>query len=657
MLKPLPILFLAALTGSAGANVTLPKVFSDHMVLQQGSPLIYGWADAGEAVKVSLNGRSVSTKASEDGEWSVKLAGLKPGGPHTLVVEGKNTVQFKDVMVGEVWICSGQSNMEWANNWFQGRRLDLGNTSNPQIRLLHVLNKTSAEPRPDQESSWVVANDGDVQNFSLVGFLFIQRLQKELGVPVGIIESAWGGTPAESWTTWQTLEADPMTKPITDRFGAVMKDYPAAFAKYEKDLADWRKLNPPADTGNLGEGRGWANGGPDETWGTMQLPALFGNLDGAPYDGVTWVSREVWLTATFLENDLTLELGAIDDYDTTYFNGTKVGATGAETANAHAFARKYVVPKALLKPGRNVLAVRVVDGQGNGGFTASPASFKAVSASGEFALAGEWRFKIEQSIRPTTVPAPQAPMGWENPWAPSSLYNGMIAPIAPYSLRGAIWYQGESNADRSVQYLPLFKNMILDWRKAWNNPKMPFYFVQLANFMEEMKGPEDGGWPELREAQRRTLELPNTGMALAIDAGEAADIHPLRKDVVADRLARIALARDYKKSVAYRGPTVGSVRIDGNLFRLKMKDAKGLKTADGGAPTSFVICGKDGKWRMANARIEGESLVVWHENVLAPTAVRYAWANNPKANVVNGEGLPLGPFRTDDFPMVTAKNR
>jgi sialate O-acetylesterase len=657
MFKQNLLLLSAVLLASKGYGVTLPKVFSDHMVLQQGSPVIYGWGEQGEAIKVSIAGKAGKAKAAENGFWSVKISGLKPGGPHTLVVEGNNRVEVKDVLVGEVWLCSGQSNMEWANAWFSGRHLNLGNTSNPKLRLLHTPNKATEEPRRDQEATWEVANDAAVQNFSVIGFLFAQRLQSELGVPVGIIQAAWGGTPAESWTTWRTLEADPMTKPITDRFLTVMKDFPAANARYQKALADWNSQNEPVDPGNKGEGLGWANGEPDSTWGAMDLPGYFGKVDGADYDGVTWVAHDLWLSSSFLDKDLILELGPIDDYDTTYFNGIKVGATGPETANSYAQPRKYVVPKSLLRAGKNVLAVRVVDGMGVGGFSALPQAFRAVGAGGEVSLAGSWRVKIEHKAKVMSTPAPQPPMGWDNPWAPSSLYNGMIAPLTPFTIRGAIWYQGESNADRSVQYLPLFKNMILDWRKSFENPKMPFYFVQLANFMAEMKGPEEGGWPELREAQRQTLALPNTGMALAIDAGEANDIHPFRKDVVADRLARIALARDYKKEIAYLGPTVEKVRIDGNLVRILLKNAAGLKTSDGGAPTSCVVAGKDGKWVMADARIEGNSLVIWHRNVLAPVAARYAWANNPKANVVNGEGLPLGPFRTDDWPLTTEKNR
>ncbi len=643
------------LGAAASADVALPGIFADGMVLQRGNRTpIYGRAEPFEPVTVRFAGQTLKTTADRNGAWRVDLRGLKAGGPYELLVSGKNECLFRDVLVGEVWLCSGQSNMEWAAEWFSGRTFDLGETNLPNLRLTTVHHQVSTKAQLDAPyTSWAASNPENAAKFSLVGYLYGRELHKKLGVPVGLISSAWGGTPAESWTSPSTLSGSPVLKPIVDQFEESMRTYPARFAEYRRNLEAWQKKVLDVESDNAGQRSGWhLPGFSDADWRPIDLPSWFA-ADAAP-DGATWVRREIQLPSDWKPEPVVLELGAIDDHDTTYLNGQSVGSLGPETADAWSKLRRYEIPAGVLKPGRNVIAVRVFDILGQGGFGGPADVMRLTGANTSIPLAGTWRMKVERAMTPQETSlmtaAPEPPVGDDHPWTPSGLYHGMIVPVAPYGIRGAIWYQGESNADRAVQYRTLFPAMIQDWRRLWQNPQMPFYFVQLANFMAPQIGPEESDWAELREAQAMTLALPGTGMAVAIDAGEAGDIHPIRKDLVADRLARVAFAKTYGQKVEFSGPVFSGLRINGNQCWISVKHGAGLKTADGSEPKAFQVAGPDRQWRMANARIEWGQIVVSHPNVLAPVAVRYAWANNPAVNVVNGAGLPMAPFRTDLWP-------
>jgi sialate O-acetylesterase len=361
--------------------------------------------------------------------------------------------------------------------------------------------------------------------------------------------------------------------------------------------------------------------------------------------------------AAWAGKDLTLKLGAIDDFDTTYFNGERVGSTGPDTPNAWTAQRLYRVPGSLVRAGRNTVAVRVFDRVGGGGFGGGEMSLAPVdAATGGVALDGEWSYMEEATVPSRRIDysrQPQ-PVGPANPNSPVVLYNAMLAPLFPYAIRGAVWYQGESNAGRAYQYRTLFPAMIRDWRAAWGEGDFPFYFVQLANWKARPEDSIDSEWAELREAQTLTLKAPNTGMAVTIDIGNPDDIHPRNKLDVGLRLARWALADTYGLKEEKAGPLFDSYKVEGDKVRVRLTHAGGLKTRDGAPPAGFYVAGADRKFVPAEARVEKGEVVVWSKDVPAPVAVRYAWADNPAANLYNSDGLPASPFRTDDWPGVTA---
>jgi sialate O-acetylesterase len=389
----------------------------------------------------------------------------------------------------------------------------------------------------------------------------------------------------------------------------------------------------------------------------MDLPKQF-ETAGLLIDGAVWFRKELDLPASWAGKDLVLNLPPIDDLDTTYFNGTKVGATGRETPNSYMVPRKYVVPGSLVRAGRNVIAVRVFDSAGEGGFSRGGAMSIGPAGAEAIALGGVWDYKVEQALEPKHPDWGSRPeaVGVSNQNNPSVLYNAMIAPLVMFAIRGVIWYQGESNAGRAHQYRTLFPTMIRDWRSAWG-ANFPFYFVQLANWHAHKAEPDESDWAELREAQMMTLREPQTGMAVTIDIGDENDIHPRNKLDVGRRLAAWALAGQYNQKVIPSGPLFESYIVKGNEVRIRFKYADGLKTIDGGPVKGFALAGEDHKFVWADARIEGETVIVSSPKISKPVAVRYGWADNPIANLYNKAGLPASPFRTDDWPGITAARR
>jgi sialate O-acetylesterase len=638
-------------SSAASADVTLPALVGDNMVVQQGVPVrIWGKAAPGERVTVSMAGKSAAATAGADGRWEVRIGPFEAGGPHTMTVAGRNTVTVRNVLAGEVWVGSGQSNMEWPLQDARNGAEEIAKATYPEIRLFTVAKRTSLTPLDDVEGRWAVCSPDTVGSFSAVAYFFGRELHGRLGVPVGLIHSSWGGTPAEAWTSREALSAEPTLAPMVVALDASAKDLPSAMARYQAEQRAWAEKNLARDAGNKGLGLGYAKPDLDESgWEPMRLPQQWESA-GLDLDGAVWFRKTVDVPAAWAGKELTLAFGPIDDVDTTYFNGTEVGATGPETPSSWTVPRKYAVPGSLVRPGRNVVALRVFDHGGGGGFGGSTTDMALGPAGGEaLPLSGEWRYKIEAAakVRPDFSTQPAAPLGAGNPNAPTVLYNAMLAPLTPYTIRGAIWYQGESNADRAVQYRTLFPAMIRDWRRAWGEGDFPFLFVQLANWQPRKPEPSESGWAELREAQTMTLALPATGMAVAVDIGEADDIHPRNKQDVGRRLALWALAKTYGRDVEHSGPLYSSHAVEGNTIRVRFNHAKGLRTSDGGEVEGFAIAGPDKKFVWAKARIGGDSVVVWSDAVSRPTAVRYAWADNPAANLYNGAGLPASPFRTD----------
>ena len=504
----LSLVLLLVNVGAVFADVKLPAVISDNMVLQRGMEVpIWGWAEPGENISVmaSWQGRGCSTKADKDGKWMVKIFQSIAGGPFEITIVGKNTIKIENVLVGEVWVCSGQSNMQMSVRSSAMAEQEIAAADYPDIRLFTVERKVAEQPQSDCTGSWASCSPQTVPAFSAVAYYFGRKLHKELNVPVGLIHTSWGGTPAEAWTSKDVLELDVEFEPILKRYSDVVAKYPQAKREYEQKMNEWEKA----------------------------------------------VAR--------------------------------AGAEGKE-------------------PPRK----------------------------------------------------PRAPIGPVNPHSPAGLYNAMIAPLIPYGIRGAIWYQGESNAGRAYQYRKLFPAMIANWRNDWGQGDFSFLFVQLANFMAVNPEPVESAWAELREAQLMTLSLPNTGMAVIIDIGEANDIHPKNKQDVGKRLALWALGGSYGKKLEYCGPIYKSMRVEGNKIILHFDHVGGGLVAGGGGPLKgFAIAGADRKFVWADAKIDGDTVVVSSDKVSEPAAVRYGWADNPVCNFYNKEGLPASPFRTDDWPGIT----
>lgn len=504
-LVPAVFVFLAR----SQAEVKLPSLISDHMVLQQEAKAnVWGTADPGEQVTVKLGPTSVSAKANEKGSWSVRLSGFKPGVIGDMTITGKNTITVKDVAIGEVWVCSGQSNMEWSVRASKDPDAEIAAAKFPAVRLFTVPRTPKLEPTPECSGKWEVCSPESIPGFSAIAYFFGRDLHKKLQVPVGLIHSSWGGTPAQFWAPAEVLAGDPMLKGYVDKWEEVKAKYPAAKADYDKKLEAWKAASELA------------------------------KAEGKP------------------------------------------------------------LPR-----------------------------------------------------------QPSLPRGGDAFGAPACLWNGMIVPLLPYTIQGAIWYQGESNASEARVYRVLFPTMITSWRRGWargglaqsENPDFPFLFVQLANFMARHEQPTESTWAELREAQVMTLELPRTAMAVAIDIGEEKDIHPKNKQEVGRRLALAAQAMVYYIDTEYSGPIYTGAQPEEGKIRLSFRNASGLKPANGEKIKGFAAAGEDRKFVWADAEIDGDHVLVSSPEVKQPVAVRYAWADNPEANLVNAAGLPASPFRTDDW--------
>lgn len=639
-----------SLASPALADVRLPALISDHMVLQQGQRArIWGSADPGERVAVQVAGAKASATTDAAGHWEVQLGPLAAGGPHVLEIQGKNAVRVDDVLVGEVWLASGQSNMEFPLDRAVNAATVIPAATFPQIREFAVPKAISRTPLAEVSGEWHVCSPASAGTFSAVAFFFARDLQTQLKVPVAIIHSSWGGTPAEAWTSRAALVAQPDLRPMVEHFDASVSD-PNAIAAYMRSLEAWQRANVAYDTGNEGFAKGWAR--PDfnaSTWRSMNAPGAWEG-QGLGIDGAVWFRRTIEIPATWIGTDLQLSLGAIDDFDTTYFDGQEIGHTGIETLGYWSHARHYLIPKALVHAGKATIAVRAFDLAGDGGFMGPGAMMRiASSAGGEaLSLAGPWAYQVERGVGPLQPDWGSQPAAPESQNSPALLFNAMIAPLTRYTLRGAIWYQGEANAERAAEYRHLFPVMIRDWRHAFGLGDFPFLFVQLANFMARAAEPGDSSWAELREAQRQTLREPNTGMAVTIDVGEADDIHPRNKQAVGQRLARWALAGTYARQMEASGPLYASHKVEGAQVRVHFAHGAGLRVSDGTALSGFAIAGADHRFVWADATIAGEDVLVSSPSVSAPVAVRYGWADNPRVNLVNGADLPASPFRTDD---------
>ena len=657
-----PLLLLPGLlfvAPPAGADVELPAVIADHMVLQQelDAP-IWGSAAPGEAVRVRADWltEEVTTEADADGNWMVRLRTPEAGGPHSITITGGNTITLEDVMIGEVWVCSGQSNMEFAvestgpgypgvDNYL----LDIGSADFPDIRLFNVANSVALEPRTDCTGTWARCSPDTVRGFSAVAYFFGREIHFETGVPIGLIGSNWGGTPAEAWTSAEFLGAMPDFADGLARVAEARTEAADIEERQQTALAAWWAGLAQKDAGSQ-PGRWMSAEFADEAWDEMVLPVKWEDTELGDFDGIVWFRKAVEIPAAWAGRDLVLELGPIDDMDTTWFNGARIG--GFEEAGYWTTERRYTIPASAVKPGRNVIAVRAFDSGGAGGLwgDAQQLTLAPSDADGEEAvpLAGPWRYRPGAALS-DLPPWPSVSRPDQN--SPTTLFNGMIAPLIPFAIRGAIWYQGESNRSRAHQYRTLFPTMIHSWRAAWGQGDFPFYFVQIAPFGY---GGDEGQAAELREAQLMTLAVKNTGMAVTMDIGNADDIHPTNKHDVGKRLALWALAKTYgREDLVYSGPIYRSHAVEGAAIRMSFAHVGGGLVAEGGELTHFTIAGSDQVFVPARAVIDGDTIVVASDTVPHPIAVRYGWGPADAPNLFNAAGLPASSFRTDAWPGLT----
>jgi len=641
---------LALFTGAASAappqDAAAPPfvspVFGDHMVLQRGKPnLIWGWAQPGDAVRVDIGDSSATATAAADGRWQARIQPPPAGGPYTVKIAGRQTVELYDVLVGDVWICAGQSNMQFGLAGARNGAEEVKNADHPQIRFFVVGEKVSYSPQPVPRGAWKVVSPATVGGrggISAAAYFFGRKLQESVHVPIGLVQDAVGGVPAETYTSIAALRP--------------LKDFDARIAFFERQKEKGGKeygnyIMHWYDDYDIGSKNGsWADPALDDSsWKTVRIPGGFKELGVADVPSLCWFRKEITLPETVPQGPARIYLGNVDKMDTVYLNGQQVGSSSWVENPRVYFAR-------TLEPGRNVIAIRLFNLKPDGGFISPADTLRLVLGDGTaIPLAGEWKGKVAVDGHP---PQPLPP-GYESVVSMVSvLYNGMLAPLAPLAISGAIWYQGESNAERADQYRRLLPAMIADWRKLFGQGDFPFYIVSLPAYMHRKDEPGDDSWAEMREAQAQTAKnVPNSCLAVTIDTGNPDNIHPVDKKEVGDRLALCALGEYYGLKIPHVGPTLSSVERLPGALKLHFDHTDGGLVVKGGKLGEFSIAGDDRKWYWAEARIEGDTVVVSSKSVADPKAVRYAWQANPLATLFNGAGLPAAPFRTDQWPGIT----
>jgi len=629
----------------------LAPPFHDHAVLQRDAAIpIWGSAAPGADVVVTLGGRRAEVKTASDGRWLVRLAALPAGGPHELVAEAAEVrVVVRDVLIGEVWICAGQSNMDWQLNQCDEQNVDV--PSLPRVRLLTVATPAAVGRQDVIDGRWAAATPETLAKFSAVGGWFGRRLHADLGVPIGLICIAWGGTRVQAWISRDGLIQDPSGRDEIRRYEAYLFDPARRDGDQYASFEDWERRGAPRDTGITAEAQDFRRADyKDQAWSEMELPSAW-QMRGHEHSGVFWFRRTLSVPAAWAGRALALHLGSVDKHDETWVNGVRVGGISWEGGPlSWSTKREYLVPAGTVgTDGRLVIAVRARSHVFHGGMI-GPAKamqvFPVDAPAAAIPLAGLWKYAVEQDwglVQPLV-----AAYGAGNPNSPGILFDSRLAPLIPYGITGVIWYQGESNEVDPQHYHRLMVAMIRDWRRAFGQGDFPFIQVQLANFRTPLTTPGSSAWALVREAQQFATREPQVGLAVTIDVGEEADIHPQDKRTVGERLARWALSETYHRGGPKGGPEYARVVGEGDRLRVHFSAAAGLRTSDGKPVQRLAVLGGIGVWQWAESRIEGETLVVWHPEVRTPIAVRYAWEDNPAGcNLVNGAGFPAGPFRSD----------
>lgn len=627
------------------AQITLPKVFGDSMVLQRGIKIpVWGSAAPGQHIIAVLGKFRATAIADHAGQWKLLFPVLKAGGPYELSISetGKpNTeIKLKGILIGDVWLASGQSNMEWEVKQSEDATREIANADFSQIRFLQVGHDKKITPQSDiLNGKWKVCNPSNVQQFSAVAYYFARKIHNDQHVPIGIIQSTWGGTPIESWTSREQLLTSPITQANITANDTLSEQ---SFVNDSLNLMRFWDIvfHPQNNTDKIIPATRYDDSG----WPTVEMPGLIKDFGIGPYEGMVWMRKKITLPESFFGKDLTLHIGHPEMNYSMYFNGEEICKTIWNSDPK----QSYTIPAKLIRKGENTISLRIAMLWGGGGLNPTAEGINITDGTVKVSLAGKWRYQKDLE------PGLPKIKNYQN--YPSLLFNAMINPVIPFGIKGFLWYQGEANEAEAYNYRKLFPMLINDWRKRWKQGDLPFLYVQLTNFKKTKPLPSESEWAELREAQTLTLSQPSTGMACIIDIGEADNIHPKNKQEVGRRLALNANKLVYKQNVTASGPLYKSYRKEANRIYISFNNVSaGLRTKDAKEITGFSIAGNDQKFYWAKATIKGKYVVVYADQVQDPQAVRYAWADNPECNLINAEGLPAIPFRTDNWKGITQK--
>ncbi|MCU7550147.1 sialate O-acetylesterase [Chitinophagaceae bacterium LB-8] len=631
------------------AQVKLPQLVRDSMVLQRESKVkIWGWASKGEKVTIRFNGKQFRTTTGSDGKWSILLPPMKAGGPYQMDISSSNHLTLKDILIGDVWLCAGQSNMVHQMELHKERyAADIASANYPQIRHFWIPTLTDLQgPKEDLPTGfWKWANPEDVRQFSAVAYFFARSIYEKYKVPIGLINTSVGGTPIEAWTSEEGLKEFPeVVQTIQkNKDTAYTNSMARAVAAYNYTSSKRKE----ADKGLTGPKPWFDASYVPKDWRRINIPGYWEDQGIKDLNGVVWYRREIEVPPSMTGVPAKVCLGRIVDADYLYVNGKLVGNTTYQYPQ-----RRYLLPAGVLKPGKNIFTIRVINQSGKGGFVPDK-PYCLVAGRDTLDLKGYWEYKVGDVF----IPQNNVVTGLSVQNQPTALFNAMVAPVVGYNIKGMLWYQGESNAGKPEEYAKLLPALIRDWRQKWNQGDLPFLYVQLPNFMEVAYSPTESNWALMREAQLKALSVPNTAMAVAIDLGEWNDIHPDNKKDVGLRLALSAQKLAYGgKDIVASGPLYQSSKVEEGKIVITFNNAgSGLISNDGEELSEFAIAGTDGKFVWAKAKIEGYKVIVWNESIPDPKYVRYAWADNPDhPNLYNKEGLPASPFRTDVTDKYTA---
>ena len=623
---------------SVKAKVTIASIFSNNMVLQRNTKIpIWGWASPNEKITVQFHNQTISTRTDNHGKWILRLDNEMAGGPFVLNVKGENTIELNNILVGEVWLCSGQSNMEWTVGQSEKAAIEIANASHfSTIRHIKIPKTINSTPNLDyKKTSWEICSSETVANFTGIGYFYAKELSQKLNVPIGLINASWGGTNIETWISREGFENSEVFKELIAEMPKINLDSLLSLKMKTAEGRIEKLQNAKFTTQDVPFYKEQTFD--DSHWLELLQPTFWEEQLLGNFDGVVWLRKHFFLTKEQVNHSILLQIPAIDDNDITYVNGIKIGET-----NGWDILRNYEIPSSILKEGDNVIAIQVTDNGGGGGIHGKPELLKLIVGANEIALNGTWKFQVE-SIK----------NGINENEFPSLCYNAMIAPLLPFAIKGVLWYQGESNASRAFQYQITFPLLINDWRKKFN-VDFPFYFVQLATFNTKGNSNEGCPWAELREAQTKTTSLKNTAMVVTTDIGNPNDIHPKNKETVGQRLAAIAFNNLYNIPMVCSGPTFQSFEVKNNQIIVSFDSIETGLIANNNIVNGFEIAGENQIFYPAKAFIQENKVVVFNNEVPNPTAVRYGWIGDASAcNLFNKENFPAVPFRSDNWRLST----